>query len=312
MSVYVLDFNMNRDMASALVRICSFDCTIVFCFVVVFAGLLGADFSYAYQPSKGGDRGVAGIPVPDASGTSDSDYGYDYSAPEADVGAVNTVKNQVDSIKKLKANRLGRDSKSEEFRCVDEMYYSVMLFDMPIGTGYRWVEANLSGLVRLAGSSGDLMENLKFVADGEQNTYLGSDQSRVTKLNLLALDALFRCGSNSQLVSASKEGVGKSGDDRVSLKGTERKLDASKLIGKKCRWLLYGDEDTCSSRACFYGNGQKVAIEDKVLVCEYSAWALYFDCARDAPAETNCVNRIRSQFGSPERYETPAQKVYEE
>lgn len=77
--------------------------------------------------------------------------------------------------------------------CRDRRAYRVMLYDLPPGSGYRWLSEPLPHLIGLAGDVTSLQENLRFVASQEENTYSGADQALATQANRQAMQALKGC-----------------------------------------------------------------------------------------------------------------------
>jgi hypothetical protein len=84
------------------------------------------------------------------------------------------------------------------------------------------------------------------------------------------------------------------------------------FTGQPCRWFVVRDEESCSSRSCFYSEGQTVALGPRAYRCESGRWALIRDC-NQAPLEhqkTACQSDIARTHGVPGAKETPAQRVY--
>lgn len=82
--------------------------------------------------------------------------------------------------------------------------------------------------------------------------------------------------------------------------------------GQACRWFVVRDEESCSSRSCYYSEGQTVAIGRRAYRCDSGRWALIRDC-NQAPLEHQkaaCQTDIAKAHGAPGSKETPAAKIY--
>lgn len=85
------------------------------------------------------------------------------------------------------------------------------------------------------------------------------------------------------------------------------------LAGQACRWLVVRDEESCSSRSCYYTEGQTIAFGPRGYRCDQGRWTTLRDCTQAISElrKGECQRDILTLYGSPGQKETPAQRIYE-
>lgn len=86
------------------------------------------------------------------------------------------------------------------------------------------------------------------------------------------------------------------------------------LAGQACRWMKVTDPDTCSSRTCFYSDGQTISMGTKAYECRAGRWAIIRDCDQtpNANFKSQCIKDILEVYGTPESKELARPKIYSE
>ena len=81
--------------------------------------------------------------------------------------------------------------------------------------------------------------------------------------------------------------------------------------GQACRWFVVRDEESCSSRTCYYIEGETVALGLRAYRCDSGRWTLIRDCNQSTSElrKKECQRDIVNAHGSPGSKETPAQKI---
>lgn len=94
--------------------------------------------------------------------------------------------------------------------------------------------------------------------------------------------------------------------------GSKGSPPAGDLSGSPCRWMVVKDAESCSSRSCFYSEGQTVAVGSSAYACRAGTWAKIRDCTQSPTAQQakECNRDILAQHGAPGSKESAPAKVF--